>query len=299
MTAVFGGVVETLEVQLGGRRLQIVTERRGSQGAPVWLLLPALSTVSSRSEWQPLVMAVHDRIQLMSFDWPGFGDSDRPALAYDAALLCSSLDAVLTDLDAREPGPLTVVAAGHSAPLALALASKWSDRWSRFVAVAPTWRGPLPTMTGWSPGRFAWLRRLVALPLIGPALYRLNTSRAMLRLMLRRHVWLDPGLLTPDRLRQQQRLARRPGSRFASAAFVSGGLDAAGERDWWLEQARSLQCPFQVVLATAAPPRSTREMELLAQTADAVTHLPGRLGLHQEFGALLGRRLLEADVSAR
>ncbi|WP_216914897.1 MULTISPECIES: alpha/beta fold hydrolase [unclassified Synechococcus] len=295
MTAVFGGAVETLSLDLNGRRLQIVTERSGPQGAPIWLLLPALSTVSSRSEWQPLVTAVHDRVQLVSFDWPGFGDSDRPALAYDAALLRSSLEAVLTDLEARQLGPLTVVAAGHSAPLALALASAWSGRWSRFVAVAPTWRGPLPTMTGWSPGRFGWLRRLVALPLIGPALYRLNTSRAMLRLMLRRHVWLDPGLLTPDRLRQQQRLARRRGSRFASAAFVSGGLDAAGESGWWLEQARSLQCPFQVVLATAAPPRSTREMELLAQTADGVTRLPGRLGLHQEFGALLGRRLLEVQ----
>jgi hypothetical protein len=121
----------------------------------------------------------------------------------------------------------------------------------------------------------------------------------MLRLMLRRHVWLDPGLLTPDRLRQQQRLARRRGSRFASSAFVSGGLDAADERGWWLEQARGLHCPFQVVLATAAPPRSTREMELLAQAADGVMRLPGRLGLHQEFGALLGQRLLEADVSAR
>lgn len=299
MTAVFGGVVETLDLQLGGRRLKIVTERRGPKGAPVWLLLPALSTVSSRSEWQPLVAAVHDRIQLVSFDWPGFGDSDRPALTYDAALLRSSLDAVLTDLTARHPGPITVVAVGHSAAVALALASEWSERWSRFVAVAPTWRGPLPTMTGWSPARFGWLRWLVALPLIGPALYRLNTSRAMLRLMLRRHVWLDPALLTPDRLRQQQRLARRRGSRFASAAFVSGGLDAAGERGWWLEQARGLQCPFQVVLASAAPPRSTREMELLAQAADAVTRLPGRLGLHQEFGALLGRRLLEADVFAR
>ncbi len=251
MTAAFGGVVETLSLDLGGRRLEIVTERRGPQGAPVWLLLPALSTVSSRSEWQPLVTAVHDRVQLVSFDWPGFGDSDRPARAYEAALLRSSLEAVLTDLEARQLGPITVVAAGHSAPLALALASAWSERWSRFVAVAPTWRGPLPTMTGWSPGRFGWLRRLVALPLIGPALYRLNTSRAMLRLMLRRHVWL--------------------------------------------EQARCLHCPFQVVLATAAPPRSTREMELLAQTADGVMRLPGRLGLHQEFGALLGRRLLEVQ----
>jgi pimeloyl-ACP methyl ester carboxylesterase len=294
MMPMFGGVVEALSLDLGGRRWQIVTERRGPAGNPVWLLLPALSTVSSRGEWQALATAVHDRIQLVSFDWPGFGDSDRPALAYDAALLRTCLDAVLTDLTGRHPGPITVVAAGHSTAVALALASAWSDRWSRFVAVAPTWRGPLPTMTGWPPRRFGWLRRLVATPLIGPAFYRLNTSRAMLRLMLRRHVWLDPGLLTADRLRQQQRLARRRGSRFASAAFVSGGLDAAADRGWWLQQARRLHCPFEVVLATAAPPRSTREMELLAQAADTVTRLPGRLGLHQEFGALLGRQLLEA-----
>jgi hypothetical protein len=32
MTAVLGGVVGTLDLQLGGRRLQIVTERRGPQG---------------------------------------------------------------------------------------------------------------------------------------------------------------------------------------------------------------------------------------------------------------------------
>jgi hypothetical protein len=67
-------------------------------------------------------------------------------------------------------------------------------------------------MTGWSPGRFGWLRR---------------------------HVWLDPGLLTPDRLGEQQRLA---------------------------------------------------------QSADVVMRLPGRLGLHQEFGALLERRLLEVEA---
>ncbi len=291
MTAAFGGVVETLDVQLGDRRLQIVIERRGPQGAPVWLLLPALSTVSSRREWQPLAEAVADRRQLVSFDWPGFGDSDRPALRYDAALLRAGLDAVLRDLDRGYPGPLTVVAAGHSAAVALGLAGTWSGRWSRFVAVAPTWRGPLPTMTGWWPQRFDWLRWLVAAPLVGPALYRLNTSRAMLR----RHVWLDPGLLTPERLREQQRLARVRGARFASAAFVSGGLDPAGERGWWLHQAGLLRCPLHVVLAADAPSRSTREMERLAQVADQVTTLPGRLGLHQEFGTLLGQQLLEND----
>ena len=152
-------------------------------------------------------------------------------------------------------------------------------------------------MTGWSPQRFSWLQQVIAAPLIGPALYRLNTSRAVLRLMLRRHVWVDPDLLTPQRIREQQLLARRPGARFASAAFVSGGLDPAEERAWWLEQAQRLQCPLHVVLAAQAPPRSRAEMEALTAAADQITLIPGRLGLHQEFGALVGRQLLESGAS--
>ena len=297
MTPAFGGTVERLELDLAGHRLWIVMERSGPRSAPLWLLLPALSTVSSRSEWKPLAEAVGDQRHLVSFDWPGFGDSDRPAIRYDASLLCSALRAVLSYLRTTHPGRIIVVATGHSASIALGLAAEWSAHWHSLVAVAPTWRGPLPTMTGWPPQQFSWLRHLVAAPLIGPALYRLNTSRAVLRLMLRRHVWVDPELLTPHRIREQQLLARRPGARFASVAFVSGGLDPAADRAWWLQHARLLQCPLQVVVAAQAPPRSRAEMEALTAAADQITLIPGRLGLHQEFGALVGRQLLESGAS--
>jgi pimeloyl-ACP methyl ester carboxylesterase len=258
-----------------------------------------LSTVSSRSEWQALAEAVGDQRQLVSFDWPGFGDSDRPAIPYDAALLRSALRAVLSYLRTTTRQYPTVIAAGHSASVALGLAAEWSWQWQELVLVAPTWRGPLPTMTGWPSQRFGWLRHLVAAPWIGPALYRLNTSRMVLGLMLRRHVWVDPALLTPARIREQQRLTRRPGARFASVAFVSGGLDPADERAWWLQQARLLQCPLQVVLASESPPRSRAEMEALGwQAADQLSVIPGRLGLHQEYGALLARQLLVSEASS-
>ena len=298
MTPQLGGTLETLQVDLAGRQLRLVLERRGPAAAPLWLLLPALSTVSSRGEWKPLAEAVADQRQLVSFDWPGFGDSDRPAMPYDAALLRSALQAVLSYLRTTTRQRPTVIAAGHSASVALGLASEWSGLWQELVLVAPTWRGPLPTMTGWSPQRFGWLRQLVGAPLIGPALYRLNTSRAVLGLMLRRHVWVAPALLTPARIREQQRLARRPGARFASVAFVSGSLDPSTEQGWWLQQARLLQCPLQVVVASESPPRSKKEMEALAwEAADQLSVIPGRLGLHQEFGALLARQLVESDAS--
>ena len=295
MTPQLGGTIETLQVDLAGRQLRLVLERRGPAAAPLWLLLPALSTVSSRGEWKPLAEAVADQRQLVSFDWPGFGDSDRPAMPYDAALLRSALRAVLSYLRTTTRQRPTVIAAGHSASVALGLASEWSGLWQELVLVAPTWRGPLPTMTGWPSQRFGWLRQLVGAPLIGPALYRLNTSQAVLGLMLRRHVWVERSLLTPERLMEQQQLARRRGARFASAAFVSGGLDPAEDRTWWLEQAQRLQCPLHVVLAGEAPPRSSEEMGRLAKSADHVTLIPGRLGLHQEFGPLLAQQLMETS----
>ena len=298
MTPKLGGTLETLQVDLAGRQLRLVVERSGPATAPLWLLLPALSTVSSRGEWKPLAEAVADQRQLVSFDWPGFGDSDRPAIPYDAALLRSALRAVLSYLRTTTRQRPTVIAAGHSASVVLGLASEWSGMWQELVLVAPTWRGPLPSMTGWLPQRFGWLRQLMATPLVGPALYRLTTSRAMLRLMLRRHVWVAPDLLTPARIREQQLLARRPGARFASVAFVSGSLDPSTEQGWWLQQARLLQCPLQVVLASESPPRSKKEMEALAwEAADQLSVIPGRLGLHQEFGALLARQLVESDAS--
>jgi pimeloyl-ACP methyl ester carboxylesterase len=298
MTPQLGGILETLQVDLAGRQLRLVLERRGPAVAPLWLLLPALSTVSSRGEWKAFADVMGDGRQLVSFDWPGFGDSDRPAMPYDAALLRSALRAVLSYLRTTTPQRPIVVAAGHSASVALGLATEWSGLWQELVLVAPTWRGPLPTMTGWPSRRFGWLRQLVASPFIGPALYRLNTSRPVLGLMLRRHVWVERTLLTPERLLEQQQLARRLGARFASAAFVSGGLDPAEDRAWWLEQAQRLQCPLHVVLAGEAPPRSREQMGWLAQSADHVTLIPGRLGLHQEFGALLARQLLESGLSA-
>lgn len=298
MTPQLEGTLETLQMDLAGRQLRLVLERRGPQGAPLWLLLPALSTVSSRGEWTALAEAVGDQRQLVSFDWPGFGDSERPAITYDAALLRSALRAVLSYLRTTTRQRPAVIAAGHSASVALGLAAEWSGLWQELVLVAPTWRGPLPTMTGWPSRRFGWLRQLVASPFIGPVLYRLNTSRPVLRLMLRRHVWVAPALLTPARIREQQLLARHSGARFASVAFVSGGLDPADDRAWWLQQARLLQCPLQVVLAAEAPPRSQTEMEALGlEAADQLSVIPGRLGLHQEFGALLARQLLESDGS--
>ena len=284
-----GGVAENLQVNLNGRDVRVTIERRGPEKGDLWLLLPALSTVSSRGEWQAFADAMDERCQLVSFDWPGFGDSERPAIAYDANVLREALTGILQHLQRADQDKINVVAAGHSVPIALGLADQCSRQWAQIVVVAPTFRGPLPTMTGRAGKSFNWVRQLVGLPVVGPLLYRLNTSRAILKLMLRRHVWVNRNLLSPQRLREQQTLSRQPGARFASAAFVTGGLDAAADSQWWLAQTQRLHCPLHVVLANEAPPRSKQEMLTLADKADRVTEIDGRLGLHEEFGQELAQ----------
>jgi len=284
-----GGVPENLHVNLNGRDVRVTLERRGPENGDLWLLLPALSTVSSRGEWHDFADAMDERCELVSFDWPGFGDSERPAIAYNANTLREALTGILQHLQGADLNKINVVAAGHSAPIALGLAEQCSRQWAQIVVVAPTFRGPLPTMTGRAGQSFNWVRRLVELPLIGPLLYRLNTSRPILKLMLRRHVWVNRNLLTPQRLREQQQISRQPGARFASVAFVSGGLDAASDSRWWLAQVQNLHCPLHVVLANEAPPRSRQEMLTLAEKADRVSDIDGRLGLHEEFGQELAQ----------
>ena len=149
-------------------------------------------------------------------------------------------------------------------------------------------------MTSRHPKYFGWLRGLVVLPILGPVLYHLDTSRAILKFMLRRHVWVQPKWLTNERLLEQQKIRLRTGSRFASVAFVTGGLDLEGDRSWWISQIKKLQCSVHVVIAKQAPPQSKREMELLADHAQQISEINGRLGLQQEFGVMLSEQLISS-----
>jgi pimeloyl-ACP methyl ester carboxylesterase len=187
-----------------------------AHGLPV-LLLPAFSTVSSREEMRPLAERLAAQGCCCTLvDWPGFGDSTRGRHGYGPRLYRH----FLADFAASvTPKRVAVVAAGHAASYALALARDWPGVWSRAVLLAPTWRGPLPTAMGEHPRAYAWARRLIGTPVIGEALYRLNTLRSVIGLMYRRHVYSEASRVTPVFIAKKQGVARRPGARFASVAL--------------------------------------------------------------------------------
>lgn len=278
----------------GGRDVEIALSDSGGPG-PAWLLLPALSTIASRSEWQPFCDAIADQQQsssarprLISVDWPGFGESERPRLPYDAELLARFLADFRRDCCPADCG---LIAAGHAAGIGLLASQRHGLALREWVLVAPTWRGPFPTMARRRSRAFPLIRAVVEAPLLGPLLYRLNTSRSVLSWMSRRHVDVAGPGLTPEGISERQQIARQPGARFASAAFVSGGLDPYDDPQGWITAARNLGAPLTVVVADQSPPKSLAEMQALAAVADWVLHLSGRLGAHEEFGRELAAML--------
>lgn len=263
-----------------GKNVTIAYETLG-QGDTV-LLLPAFSTVSSRTELAGIAQMLAPHFQVMVLDWLGFGESDRPPIHYNRSLYQQLLQDFVRDCC---PHPLAIVAAGHAAGYAMQLAQQQPGVCAKLLLIAPTWKGPLRAMGAPMPVA-AGVRNLVRSPLLGQGLYALNTHPAFLKWMYQRHVYVDREKLTPDFMTRKHRITQQPGARFAPAAFVTGGLDSMDDREEWLKVGRSLSLPVQVIIPEQAPPKSKAEMEALAALPQIqVKRLPGTLGLYEEYAS--------------
>jgi pimeloyl-ACP methyl ester carboxylesterase len=191
-----------------------------------------------------------------------------------------------------------VVACGHAAGYAIDLAAQRPGTFSRLVLIAPTWRGPLPTMMNGRRPVQSVIRRLIHAPLVGELLYRLNVSRPVVRMMYRSHVFADPAFLTDELLAKRMRLTRRSGARFASACFVTGALDPFGDRAAFLTAAGRIDAPILVLYGRDTPARSFAEMQALVALPGIESRLLGRgaLGMAEERPAGLAP-LMETFLS--
>lgn len=280
LPARIGGSVYEYQWHYQGQALPIVYETRG-QGDLV-LLLPVFSTVSTRGEMRGLAEQLAPHFQVIALDWLGFGDSARPAIAYQPSVYHQFLQAFVKDVCDR---PLAVVAAGHAAGYVME-AGAIDPPWSRIALIAPTWRGPLPTMMGKQQPWFAAIRQTVSTPIIGQALYKLNTLPSFLRFMYCQHVYTNAATLTPDFIKQKYQITQQPGARFAPAAFVTGGLDAVARREDFLKAFQASAVPLMVVIGEQSPPSSRAEMEALASLSKVQSErLPGSLGLYEEYAS--------------
>ena len=152
---------------------------------PLVLLLPALSSISTRREMRPLQERLYTNYQTVSIDWPGFGNRPRPRHDWRPEIYSDFLSYLTGTI---LPPVHAVIAAGHAATFALLHACAHPGSFKRLVLIAPTWRGPLPTMMDGQRPLFDRICQLVDLPIIGPLLYRLNVNRLVVRYMAAGHV---------------------------------------------------------------------------------------------------------------
>src|SRR5215471_17309141 len=263
-----------------GETIRLGADARGT--GPKVLLLPALSSISSRREMHALQERLAPRYSTLAVDWPGFGDAARPQLDWTPDAYAAFLAFLLTSVSAH---PHAIIAAGHAATYVLKHAAGASEPSARLVLIAPTWRGPLPTVMGGDRPFFDRLCRLVDRPAVGPLIYRLNVNPFVVRRMGAGHVYADPAFLDGERLRQKLNVVRAPGARFASVRFVTGRLDPLASREAFLDVARRAGGPILLVYGAETPPKSRAEMEALGAVPGVRTaRLPrGKLAVHEEF----------------
>jgi pimeloyl-ACP methyl ester carboxylesterase len=263
-----------------GKAVRLGVTRMGA--GPTILMLPALSSISTRGEMWPLQERLASAFTTVAVDWPGFGDAPRPAVGWQP----DAYRAFLTDVLKRAvERPFATVAAGHAAGYCLAAARTQPGAMGRLCLVAPTWRGPLPTVMGKRHSAFGRIAHAGDLPVVGDLLYRLNVNPFMVRMMALGHVYRDPGALPERLLAEKLAVTRAAGARHASIRFVVGELDPMTSREQFLDAARQVAEPILLVYGADTPPKSGAEMEELAALPNvrAVLLPAGKLGVHEEF----------------
>ena len=116
----------TLEWNWRGETLRLGADASGS--GPKVLLLPALSSISSRREMRPLQERLAPRYSTLAVDWPGFGDAARPQMDWTPDAYTAFVAFLLNSVAEQ---PHAIIAAGHAATYVLkhvADAAACSDR---------------------------------------------------------------------------------------------------------------------------------------------------------------------------
>ncbi len=269
-----------------GAAVRLGVTRMGA--GPTVLMLPALSSISTRGEMRPLQERLAAAFTTVAVDWPGFGDAPRPAIRWQPDAYRAFLTEVL-----EQERPLATVAAGHAAGYCLAAARARPGTTGRLCLVAPTWRGPLPTVMGKRHRAFGHIARAGDLPAIGQLIYRLNVNPFIVRMMALGHVYRDPGALPERVMAEKLAVTRAAGARHASIRFVVGELDPMTSREEFLDAARQVTEPILVIYGADTPPKSKAEMAALAALPNVRTALlpAGKLAIHDEFTDQVARAL--------
>jgi len=271
---------EEIVWQAQGHNFTIGLDRMGE--GPTVLLLPALSSISTRHEMQPLQERLARSFTTIAVDWPGFGELPKPQIDWRPEFYLQFLDHLFTNVVQH---PYGIIAAGHASGYLLNHFSLHNDISEKIVLLSPTWRGPLPTMMNGYRPIFPKIARAFDIPFLGALLYGLNVNRVVVGLMARGHVYSNPGWLNGERLKAKLAVTKAPGARHSSARFVTGCLDPFRSREEQMAKIRAITAPILNLYSKTAPRKSRIEMDALSelQNVRTVQLSTGKLSFYEEF----------------
>jgi pimeloyl-ACP methyl ester carboxylesterase len=203
------------------------------EGPPL-VLLHGVHAAASSFEMRNIFEPLSQRFTVYAIDLLGFGKSDRPNVAYSAAMYSDLLREFLEQVAVIGGQSAVVVASSLSTAYAVSVARARPDLVARLVLLSPS------DVTGLGAVGRAF-GRLLALPLLGTALFNALVSRQSIERFLVR-AYADPWRVDQTVVGQQWATAHQPNARLAPAAFVGGRLD----RPFW-EIAAPVAMPVLVI----------------------------------------------------
>lgn len=193
------------------------------------LLVHSINAAASAHEIRPLYDFYKMQRRVYAIDLPGYGHSERSDRTYLPRVMVKAIHALLDRIraDTDERKSIDAVAASLSCEFLARAAFENPDAFRSLALVSPTgFRRSSPATAPPETNRGSPLAyRILSLPFLGRALFRLLTTTPSVRFFLQK-TWGDKQI-DEQMFRDSVRTAREPGARHAPFHFLSGFLFSA------------------------------------------------------------------------
>jgi len=189
---------------------------RMGQGSPLLLVHTPCAGASSW-EWRNVFPALANHYTVYAIDLLGFGLSEKPNIPYTGRMYADLVHDFLQDVVGERADAF---GSALSASYVVNAAVRRPDSLRRLVLINPTGttRSHPSIVDGVT-------RSSLRSPVLGTSLYYNMVSMQNIVRELHEHLYYDTTIVTPELVNEIHAAAHQPGSRYAFAALLSGGLD--------------------------------------------------------------------------
>ncbi len=204
---------------------EVAVYETGDPHNPPLLLLHGHNAAASAAEMKEPFARLSDRFHIFAPDLLGYGQSERPDIAYTPQLYIELIGDLLREVVKQ---PAAVLASSLTSAYAIEAAVADPEWITSLVLVCPTGVRTLQEQSAAGKAIEALLR----LPVVGQGMFNGIASRRSIRYFLESQTYHDKSFVTNDLVEQYYRTAHVPGARYAPSAFVSGKLYWDASEAW-------------------------------------------------------------------